>query len=122
MPYVYLLHFETPLKHAQHYLGSTKTLRDRMKKHRENPDPHIIKNGFKHTPFVVARTWKFGGIWNARKFESHLKRTYKNARKLCPLCKEEKRKHDREAQQARRSQRLSNGTHDVGVGGTATES
>jgi predicted GIY-YIG superfamily endonuclease len=34
MMQVYLFHFEQPLAHAQHYLGSTKNLPSRVRQHR----------------------------------------------------------------------------------------
>jgi len=88
---VYLIHFDTPYKHARHYLGSTTNLKGRLEQHARGNGARlmrvIIEAGI---TWRLARVWKFDGIWEARKFESHLKRHHKNvARTLCPICQEE---------------------------------
>ena len=90
---VYLLHFDSKLSHAQHYIGSTKDLRARLAQHSSGRGARLIEViqelGIE---WSLARVWHFDGIWAARKFESHLKRSYKNGRRLCPVCRAERAK------------------------------
>jgi len=82
---IYLLHYDRPLHHAQHYLGFTDDLDARTARH---------LNGFGGRlpavfselgiSFRIARTWD-----GDRKLERKLKNR-KNGRKLCPICLNEK--------------------------------
>lgn len=82
---IYLLHYDRPLHHAQHYLGFTDDLDARTARH---------LNGFGGwlpavfselgISFTIARTWD-----GDRNLERKLKRR-KNGRKLCPICLKEK--------------------------------
>ena len=68
---VYLLHFDRPLAHARHYLGSTANLDTRLME-------VVTALGI---GFQLARTWAGG-----RPEERRLKRR-KNSPRLCPICK-----------------------------------
>ena len=78
---IYLLHYDRPLHHAQHYLGFTDDLEARTARH---------LNGFGGRlpavfselgiSFTIARTWD-----GDRALERKLKKR-KNSRKLCPIC------------------------------------
>ena len=78
---VYLIHFETPYKHARHYLGSTSNLQARLKLHQAGTGARLMEvitqAGIR---WHVARTWEGG-----RDLERALK-TWKNSPKLCPTC------------------------------------
>lgn len=87
---VYLLHFDRPYKHARHYLGSAKDLKVRLEQHARGNGARLIKVITEAgITWRLARVWKFGGIWEARKFESHLKRRYGGRTRLCPICRGE---------------------------------
>lgn len=90
MGVVYLLHFEKKYKHAQHYIGYTDDLDKRIKKHRKGDGARLVEvfaeNGI---DFVIARVWQD----KDRNFERRLK-NQKSARKLCPLCRKERLKHE----------------------------
>ena len=78
---VYLLHFETKLAHAQHYLGSTDDLENRLACHRKG-------NGARLMAVVTALgiTWRLARTWPGdRALERRLKRR-KEGRRLCPIC------------------------------------
>lgn len=82
MSTVYLIHFETPFKHARHYLGYTSlALEERINRHRSNRGAKLLiavsSAGIK---WNVVRTWVGG-----RELETQLKRR-KNAPTLCPIC------------------------------------
>lgn len=82
---VYLLHFDSPLKHAKHYIGfveNAQNLEARM-------NIHLRGNGSKLIAAVVANgiTFRIARLWHnaSRTFERQLKNR-KEAPKLCPIC------------------------------------
>jgi hypothetical protein len=82
---VYLLCFDTKLKHAKHYIGfvnNAEGLDARMKKHRNGSGSKLMaavaKAGIE---FTIARLWA-----NAdRSFERKLK-NHNNSKRFCPIC------------------------------------
>lgn len=84
---VYLLHFDEKIAHAQHYLGFSDKLDQRIKQHRRGKSGAGIVTEFfrRNIGFVVARVWEDGD----RIFERHLKVKYKHTTRLCPVCKAE---------------------------------
>ena len=80
---VYLVHFDTPYKGAQHYLGYASNLEARLKRHREGRGSNLIKviqNA--GIDWKVVRTW---GPPASPKVEAEIKRMHNN-KMLCPLC------------------------------------
>jgi len=81
---IYLLHFDTPYKHAKHYLGYTESFEKRIERHLQGHGARlinvIVEAGI---TFQVARLWK-----GDRRLERQLKNK-KNACKLCPICRGE---------------------------------
>lgn len=82
---VYVLHFDSPLHHARHYVGWTKsgrTLKARIERHQNCQGAKIMKacvlNGI---TFTLARVFKKGD----RNFERKLKKTH-NTKQYCPIC------------------------------------
>lgn len=81
---VYLLHFETPIKHAKHYLGSAKDLNKRLEQHRTGRGARLL---------AVAKdlgiNFKVSRVWHCqdgkRDLEKKLK-ARKNSPCLCPFC------------------------------------
>jgi len=80
---VYLLHFDTPLAHARHYLGFTFDLDRRLKEHAGgNGNARIMEVlAERGIGFILARTWE-----GPQRLERQLKRQHHGPR-LCPLCK-----------------------------------
>lgn len=84
---VYLLHYEQPMHHAQHYLGWTNDLPTRLRMHASGTDAArakcVITTEFtrRNIEFAVACTWT-----GTLALEKQLKRQ-KNSRRLCPLCR-----------------------------------
>jgi len=80
---VYLLHFNTPYFHAQHYIGWTSlTVEQRMEHHRSGHGARLLEVVTNAgIGFNVARTWT-----GTRRLERLLK-NHHNARRHCPLCK-----------------------------------
>lgn len=84
-PVVYLLHFETRLHHAQHYIGwvsDRRGLARRLEEHRRGRGARIMA--------AIVRAgidFHLVAIWHgSRAFERRLKRQ-KNASRLCPVCR-----------------------------------
>ena len=81
MSTVYLIHLDTPLRHAKHYVGLADDLDARLERHRSGQGARML---------AVCRergiTWRLVRTWQGdRKFERRLKNR-KEAPKLCPLC------------------------------------
>ena len=80
---IYLIHFDAPLHHAQHYLGWTAgRLEKRLAVHGSDEGARLMQ--------VITEqgiTWRLVRIWEnvGRSVESHLKARH-NSRRLCPLC------------------------------------
>lgn len=83
---VYIIHFESKLHHAQHYVGSTKNLEQRLARHRQakpktKGDANLIGViNEKGIPWQLATT-----IEGGREMERRIKARH-NTPKLCPIC------------------------------------
>lgn len=88
---VYLIHFETPIAHARHYLGSAAVMNRRLKKHQRGGGARLMEIVRERgIPWVVARLWYARDLRSARVIERKLKRQHGSTR-LCPLCRAERR-------------------------------
>src|SRR2546428_2800593 len=82
---VYLIHLDTPLKHARHYLGFSEDLPERVKKHRTGQGAAFMRAISKQ-----GINWHVSRIWDGdRTFERMLKDQH-NASHLCPTCMQER--------------------------------
>jgi predicted GIY-YIG superfamily endonuclease len=83
---VYLVHFESPLCHARHYLGATDDVNARLEGHREGKGANILRvcneNDIK---YKIVRVWENKPIGYERKLKNR-----KNAPLLCPVCNPDK--------------------------------
>lgn len=81
-PVVYLIHFEKPLHHAQHYMGFTEDLKQRLTQHAMGKGARLMEVIAEHgIEWKLARTWENG----SRTMERQLKNQH-NAPLLCPEC------------------------------------
>ena len=84
--YVYLIHFHTPYKHAEHYLGSASCLEYRLEQHRRGTGARLME-----VVKDAGITWEVSKIWRcdtpeaARVLESRLK-GWNSDKRLCPIC------------------------------------
>lgn len=84
--YVYLIHFKTPYKHAEHYLGSAVNLVARLDAHRRGTGARLME-----VIVEAGISWEISKIWKcdtpelARLLEARLKRR-SNDKRLCPIC------------------------------------
>jgi hypothetical protein len=95
---IYLLHYDSPLHHAQHYLGSCDDPQ-RIQDHGAGTSRARLPQVFFElgVKFVVAQTWE-GGRTDERKLKNR-----KNARVLCPICRTKKLSIRAAQQRARRA-------------------
>jgi hypothetical protein len=111
---VYLLHFDRPYHHAQHYIGYDVNVEARVAQHRRGDGSHhrlmqVIRAA--GIGFEVARVWEGG-----RELERSLKRRG-STRRICPICTPpkppkppfDKRAHAREWMARRRADRVASG-------------
>lgn len=85
MAEVYLIHFESPLQHAHHYVGfSYTTAENRFKTHLSGNGAKILaacnRAGIK---YKISRVWK--NEYGTRAFERKLKKAG-HVNELCPIC------------------------------------
>jgi predicted GIY-YIG superfamily endonuclease len=89
MSTIYLLHLDTPLRHARHYVGfANDDLDARLER-------HAAGNGARMLAVCRERgiTWTLARTWTGdRRFERALKRR-KNAPLLCPVCNPQAMRH-----------------------------
>lgn len=78
---VYLLHFNKPLHHARHYLGSATSLTKRLRQHRSGNGARLLE-----VLKDLGITWRLARVWvGDRELERRLKRQ-KNSPRFCPFC------------------------------------
>lgn len=78
---IYILHFEPPLAHARHYLGSTRDVPSRVAYHRAGRGSPLVRAAVDAgCEVIVSRT-----LHGSRDDEARLKRQH-NTPRLCPLC------------------------------------
>ena len=80
---VYLIHFDPPFKHAQHYLGWTgdeEGVEARMTRHALGRGAVLVRHALDAgCSGVVVKTWP-GTIWTERRMKG------RSLRPLCPIC------------------------------------
>jgi hypothetical protein len=87
MGQVYLIHFDTPVAHAQHYVGYVNG--DGPNDLARRIDRHAASNGARLLAVCNARLipWRVVRVWRNvdRRFERQIKRA-KSTRAYCPVC------------------------------------
>lgn len=86
--FVYLIHIQSKIHHAQHYLGYTamESVDDRLKYHRNGNGAKLLRYAnLQGIKFAVVRVWECGNYREAAKLERKLKNR-KESPKLCPVC------------------------------------
>ena len=78
---IYLIHFDSPYRHARHYMGFTTNLTDRIERHRAGNGSRLMsvitEAGI---GWRVVRTWR-----GDRNLERRMKRSGGLSR-CCPIC------------------------------------
>ena len=78
---VYMVHFDTPYKHARHYTGWTTDLNSRLEAHREGRGARlmeVIKD--------AGITWRLVRTWPGTRDRERAIKNRHEAPKLCPEC------------------------------------
>lgn len=78
---IYLIHFETPYKHARHYLGWTSDLEGRLQ-------AHAAGRGSRLMEVIVAAGIKWSLAWTKEGTRSDERRLHNqnHGPRLCPIC------------------------------------
>jgi len=81
---IYLLHFDTPYKHARHYLGWTGRgeLAARLAEHRAGRGARLLE--------VVAGAgigWQLAATWCGDRNEERRLKNWHKSPQLCPICR-----------------------------------
>lgn len=85
--YVYLIHLDTPIHHACHYLGSAIDPWSRLEEHRNGKGARLLQVAVERgIGFRIVRTWQGG-----RQLERQLKDRHAGP-ELCPICSNERRR------------------------------
>ena len=80
---IYLLHFDAPFGHAQHYLGWAKHLDARLQHHERGTGANLLRHVRN-----AGIGWQLSRTWQG---DRYLERRLKNrggAARLCPICKQ----------------------------------
>jgi predicted GIY-YIG superfamily endonuclease len=77
----YLIHFDTPYRHARHYLGTTSRLTSRLHEHQTGAGARLME-----VVTGAGISWRLARLWRGgRRIERELKNK-KRAPALCPIC------------------------------------
>lgn len=85
---VYILHLDTPLKHARHYVGfstSSRTLEERLEHHRNGTAGCRFTEVLRELGITFTLAYVYQGKKYDRTFERRLKNT-KHIPRYCPIC------------------------------------
>lgn len=111
IPTVYLIHFEEPLKHARHYIGSTMHLTERMRCYcAGNADSSRIMAAVHRECIAwrVVRIWTFDTPRQMRDWEYQFKKGADGKQHIkpasrCPVCLKDYRDRAAERMRQKRS-------------------
>jgi predicted GIY-YIG superfamily endonuclease len=87
-PVVYLIHFDQPYYHAQHYIGTTIDLEHRIRQHQSGVScggAHLL-----HAVNLAGISWQVVRIWKGGHALEKQFKARKNARMFCPVCIQER--------------------------------
>jgi len=85
---VYVIHFDTPYKHAKHYTGIAKNVPKRMKEHRGGYGARltqVLKENNINFKWAILKT--YNTFSEAKTEEKRLKTKVKQPKRYCPFCK-----------------------------------
>ena len=86
---VYLIHLDTPLKHARHYVGFSVHVEARLAHHKDGTGARFLQVcNERGINYDIVKVWPGAD----RKFERKLKNTH-NVARYCPICNKHPRKY-----------------------------
>jgi predicted GIY-YIG superfamily endonuclease len=81
---IYLIHFDTPYKHAQHYVGFATDIAKRLNKHKSGKGARLMQViQLEGIEWQLARLWKDGTRTEERKLKNR-----GSAKRYCPICQQ----------------------------------
>ena len=80
--YLYLIHFDTPLHHARHYLGATYNLKRRLRRHATNQGSRLVA-----AVNAANISWQLVKVWYGSFTLESITKTQKNGPQFCPICR-----------------------------------
>ncbi len=83
---VYMVHFDTPYRHARHYTGWTRDLDARLETHREGRGARLME-----VVKDAGITWRLARTWPGGRDRERAIKNRHEAPKLCPECTPEPR-------------------------------
>lgn len=78
---VYLIHFDTPYKHAKHYLGWTMDLNSRLVAHANGQGANLMR-----VVFEAGISWQLARVWSGTRYRERQLKNQGGASRRCPLC------------------------------------
>ena len=87
---VYVIHFDKPLAHASHYIGSSVNISERLAVHRAGRGSPMLKAATERgIKWSLSHVMFCDDERQARHLEKKIKR-HKHNRDYCPLCRNSK--------------------------------
>jgi hypothetical protein len=87
MGQVYPLHFDTPYKHARHYIGFSDDLDKRLLRQPRGNGARLMVVVHK-----AGITWRLARTWDGDRHLERFLHNQKNSPRLCPICQAASRK------------------------------
>lgn len=78
---VYLLHFDTPYKHARHYIGWTADLDARLAEHASGRGARLLA-----VVHAAGITWTLARTWTGGRTRERAIKRQGGASRCCPTC------------------------------------
>ena len=79
---IYLIHFDKKISHAQHYVGSTRNLKQRIKTHRDSRGANLLRVANER-----GIRWEVVRIWRLKCREERILKKMKSTANYCPICR-----------------------------------
>lgn len=86
--HIYLVHFERPYRHAQHYLGWTRELRQRFYRH-VSTAPQRRGSALMRAVVGAGIAFKVVRVWPGDRAEERRWHDGGHLRRRCPICRGE---------------------------------
>jgi predicted GIY-YIG superfamily endonuclease len=78
---VYLIHFDTPYRHARHYTGWTTNLDARLQAHRDGRGARLME-----VITTAGITWQLARTWPGGRDRERAIKDRHDSPRLCPIC------------------------------------
>lgn len=79
--YVYLIHMDEPISHAQHYLGCTAHLPSRLASHANGRGSRLLEVALER-----GIEWRVARLWHGDFCQEAVAKRQHNGHSFCPIC------------------------------------